>query len=86
MDEQRINAACFARLTQSEMSKTIIPIFEAMLRQMEETGTVGNYMQLNFAAPGDQMREGDLIPQIHFSLQPAMPPIMVEEGEIVQKE
>lgn len=78
----KINNACVVRMSQSRFKDLFGPVFASLLKQIEETGTSGSFLQLSFFEPGDVVEDGDLVPQVHFSLQPAMPPIITQRMEL----
>lgn len=63
----------------------VLKLFLDFEKAMKEGGAVSFFGNFGFMEPGDHVQEGELIPTIHFSLQPHQPtlsiPIELTEGE-----
>lgn len=48
----------------------LLQMFELLEAQMETVGAQGNFTQFQFVRDITELKEGDLIPEIHLSLRP----------------
>lgn len=81
----RISKACAERIrTASITGSTLLQMFELLEAQMETIGAEGNFTQFQFVQGLADLKEGDLIPEVHLSLRPfdSESIELVDQGEI----
>ncbi len=77
----RINQIALLRMVQM-LGPQVAEAFVALEQQLIKPDGAQNFFnQIGFTNPGDPLNEGDLIPTIHFSLQPFQP-IFSEQIEL----
>ena len=80
----RINQMSALRMTQ-RFGPAVLQLFLHLERAMNEGGGTSFTGNVSFMEPGDRVQEGELIPTIHFSLQPHFNvlsvPIEIEEQD-----
>lgn len=79
-----INQAAALRITQGPFGQALLEAFQSLEQELKKTGGTGFFGQIQFLHPGDPLKEGDLLPSIHLSLQPFQPvlsnPVELDEG------
>jgi hypothetical protein len=81
--DTRINHAAAIRLV-NMFGPQILQAFLALEKQLiTEKGGQDFFNQIGFINPNDKLKEGDLIPTVHLSLQPFRPvlsqPVYIDE-------
>lgn len=79
----KINEQAAARLASGPGGPYLLEIFKGMEAQMAVWQSEGQFSQLQFVMDPTELKEGDLIPELHFSLRRYTGPIMSEEMEVV---
>ena len=82
MAQTKINQAAITRILNSPYGQAILDTFFGLEEELIERGGTNFFGQIGFMLPGDPINEGDLIPTIHFSLQPFQP-VLSEPVELV---
>ncbi len=78
----RINNVAAARLSSADISgPKLLEMFKALEAQMASINSEMNYAQFQFVMDPNEMKEGDLIPEIHFSLRTYHGPIVGQPVE-----
>ncbi len=68
--ESRINAVAAERImTAPAGGKYLLEIFKGMEAQMAVMQSQGQFSQLQFVSDPSELKEGDLIPELHFTLR-----------------
>ena len=67
--ESRINAIAAERIASAPFGSYLLEIFKGMEAQMAVMQSQGQFSQLSFIGAPDELKEGDLIPELHFSLR-----------------
>ena len=77
-----INQMAAMRLSQ-RFGPHILELFLSMENAMRQSGGTSFTGNITFMVPGDEVRQGELLPTMHFSLQPHFPilsvPIEIED-------
>lgn len=67
----KINANAAAKIQGSAISgSSLLQMFQLLESQMETLGAEGQFTQFSFVSDLDDMKPGDLIPELHLSLRP----------------
>ena len=66
--ESCINKAAAERLSAAPGGGYLLEMFKAMEAQMAVMQSQGQFSQLSFVSDPSELKEGDLIPELHFSL------------------
>ena len=70
-----IHQAMFDRLRAAKISGDgLATILQQMAAGVETLGAATSQLQLDWQQPGDELREGDLLPVVTLSLRPAIVP------------
>lgn len=70
-----IHQATFDRLRAAKISGDgLATILQQMAAGVETLGAATSQLQLDWQQPGDELREGDLLPVVTLSLRPAIVP------------
>lgn len=64
------------RITQ-RVGPHVLKLFLDFEKAMQEGGASSFFGNLGFMEPGDEVQEGELVPSIHFSLQPHQPTLSI---------
>ena len=81
----RINQVAAARLSSGDISgPKLLEMFKALEAQMTAVNSEMNYAQFQFVTNPNEMKEGDLIPEIHFSLRTHHGPIIGQPVEFTE--
>ncbi len=67
--ESRINTFAAERLADAPGGGYLLEMFKAMEAQMAVMQSQGQFSQLSFVSDTSELKEGDLIPELHFSLR-----------------
>lgn len=79
----RINQLAAARLSSSKINgANLLAMFEQLIGQMEMLNAEGHFAQLQFVTSHNEMKPGDIIPEIHLSLRTYNGPIIGEPLEV----
>ena len=79
----RINQLAAARLSSSQINgPKLLNMFEQLLAQMETLKAQGHFAQMQFVTDPQDMKPGDVIPEIHLSLRTYNGPIIGEPLEV----
>ena len=69
-----VHQATFDRLRAAKISGDgLATILEQMAAGIEMLGAATSQLQLDWQQPGDELRDGDLLPVVTLSLRPALP-------------
>jgi len=78
----KINKLAAMRISSSNISgPQLLEIFRGLEENMKKTGAEMEYAQFQFVVLPSEMKQGDLIPELHFVLRPYMPPLISEPVE-----
>lgn len=67
----RINKTAAEKIrTNAITGSALLQMFELLETQMETLGADGQFIQFSFVSDLKDMKEGDLIPELHLSLRP----------------
>lgn len=80
-----INKVAAMRISKSPLGQALLDILVALEKETLSAGATNFFGQLGFLMPGDPIEEGDLIPTVHFSLQPFQP-VLSEPITVVPEE
>ena len=67
--ESRINAVAAERLAAAPGGGYLLEMFKGMEAQMAVMRSQGQFSQLSFVSDPNDLKAGDLIPELHFSLR-----------------
>jgi len=85
MSHSLINAEAAARISSGPGGAYLIEIFKAMEVQMNVMQSQGQFSQMQFIGNDpNELKEGDLIPELHFSLRRYSGPILSEGMEVTE--
>jgi len=81
----RINTEAGQRIVSSQLSgPALLEIFKMIEVQMGVVQAQGNFVQFSFIGNPEELKEGDLIPEIHLSLRPFVGHVIGNPGELVK--
>ncbi len=81
----RINTDAAQRIVSSQLSgPALLEIFKMIEVQMGVVEAQGNFVQFSFIGNPEELKEGDLIPEVHLSLRPFVGNVVVNPGELVK--
>lgn len=81
----RINEHAAQRIVSSQLSgPALLEIFKMIEVQMGIIEAQGNFVQFSFVSNPEELKEGDLIPELHISLRPFVGNVVVNPGEIAK--
>jgi len=67
----KINETAATKIKTSALSgSALLQMFQLLESQMETLGAEGQFTQFSFVSDISDMKEGDLIPELHLSLRP----------------
>ena len=67
----KINQAAATKIQSSALTgSSLLQMFELLEQQMETIGAEGHFTQFSFVSDLEDMKPGDLIPELHLSLRP----------------
>lgn len=75
----RINAIAAERISSAPFGSYLLEIFKGMEAQMAVMQSQGQFSQLSFVGDPSELKEGDLIPELHFSLRTYVGSEVLEE-------
>ncbi len=77
----KINPASAERILSSEINgQTLLEIFKGIEAQMEILQAPGSFVAFQFLGEEGELKDGDLIPEINFSLRRYFAPT-IQDGE-----
>jgi hypothetical protein len=79
--ESRINVIAAERISSAPAGGYLLEIFKGMEAQMVTMQSQGQFSQLSFIGSPDELKPGDLIPELHFSLREYVGEVIEEDED-----
>lgn len=81
----RINEQAAQRIASNQLSgPALMEIFKMLELQMGVVEAQGNFVQFSFLGSPEELKEGDLIPELHLSLRPFTGHAVSSPGELTK--